>query len=241
MDRLLDKPENVLQFSGGKDSLACLHLLRIDPGWDNLLVVWMNAGDPWPQTITQMREIATQVPHFCEVKADVMAHREVFGHPSDLISMVNTLQGQTFRGKTKITVQSWIQCCGANIWGPLDSFMREVIKPKRVYRGQRKEELYTSLIVSGAVVNGIEYILPLQDWTTKDVDKFLIENQIQIPEGYKFSDKSLDCLHCTAYLEERKAQMAWLKLQGGKVWKKVSGDLEEIKEVALEQLKNLDV
>jgi len=34
----------VLQLSGGKDSLACLYLLK--PKWDDLIVAWVNTGAP---------------------------------------------------------------------------------------------------------------------------------------------------------------------------------------------------
>jgi phosphoadenosine phosphosulfate reductase len=41
-----------LQFSGGKDSLACLHLYREQ--WPDLLVMWLNTGAVYPEMMDYM-------------------------------------------------------------------------------------------------------------------------------------------------------------------------------------------
>jgi len=87
---------DVLQFSGGRDSLACLYLLKEQ--WNDLTVVWMNAGAPWPQTVEQMEEIKKLVPHFLEITGDVLGQNEAFGIPSDIVPITNSLQGQIARG-----------------------------------------------------------------------------------------------------------------------------------------------
>jgi 3'-phosphoadenosine 5'-phosphosulfate sulfotransferase (PAPS reductase)/FAD synthetase len=49
----------VLQFSGGKDSLACLLLLR--PWWDRLTVMWVNTGAAFPETLELMEAVRSRV------------------------------------------------------------------------------------------------------------------------------------------------------------------------------------
>ena len=57
----------VLQFSGGKDSTACLHLL--EPWWDKVHVVWVNPGAPYP-------EMLEHAPHTGALKqGGVVQHR----------------------------------------------------------------------------------------------------------------------------------------------------------------------
>jgi len=228
---------DVLQFSGGKDSLACLYLLKEQ--WDDLTVVWMNPGAPWPQTVEQMEEIKQLVPHFLEITGDVFGQNAVYGLPSDLIPMTNSLQGQIARGKRITTIQSWMNCCGMNIWGPMHDKMLE-LKPERIYRGQRKEEKYTSLVTSGIKIEGIEYILPLEDWTEEQVDQFLLAEGVRIPEFYQHSDKSLDCWHCTAYLDERKRQILWLKEIFPEKYRVVANSLVEIRAAVEEKLRDLN-
>ena len=217
---------DVLQFSGGRDSLACLYLLKEQ--WNDLTVVWMNAGAPWPQTVEQMEEIKKLVPHFLEITGDVLGQNEAFGIPSDIVPITNSLQGQIARGKDDVTIQSWMNCCGMNIWGPMWDKMME-LKPERIYRGQRKEEKYTSPVESGMTIGGIEYIFPLEDWSDLQVDKFLVQQGVNLPAFYEFSDKSLDCWHCTAYLDERVRQIQWLKLHEPEKHAKIAENLLKIR------------
>ena len=44
----------VLSFSGGKDSLACLHLCR--PYRDKLTVAWVNTGAAFPHIVEFVRK-----------------------------------------------------------------------------------------------------------------------------------------------------------------------------------------
>jgi 3'-phosphoadenosine 5'-phosphosulfate sulfotransferase (PAPS reductase)/FAD synthetase len=228
---------DVLQFSGGKDSLACLYLLKEQ--WEDLWVVWMNAGAPWPQTVEQMDEVRKLVPHFIEITGRVFEQNENFGIPADVVPIVNSVQGQMARGKTLTTIQSWMNCCGMNIWGPLHDKMQE-LKPQRIYRGQRKDEKYRSLLASGMVIDGVEYIFPLEDWTEKQVNDFLIDYGVKIPDYYQYSDKSLDCWHCTAYLDERIRQIQWLKATFPERYRTVANNLTEIKHAIAEKMDFLD-
>jgi phosphoadenosine phosphosulfate reductase len=222
---------DVLQFSGGKDSLACLYLLKEE--WDNIVVLWTNAGAPWPQTVEFMEEIRELVPHFMEITGDVHQQNQTMGIPTDVVPVVNTLDGQVVHGKDPILLQSWFSCCGANLWAPMHNKMQE-LKPEKVYRGQRRSEKYTAPFHSGIVHQGIQYIFPIENWSEEEVDWFLKENHVKIPDYYQWSDKSLDCWHCTAYLDERERQIHWLRDNMPRHYRIVSENLRKIK-VAVEK------
>ena len=56
---VLDKHKKIaLQCSGGKDSLALLHLMW--PFWDKLTVYWLDTGDSFPETEERMASVAAQ-------------------------------------------------------------------------------------------------------------------------------------------------------------------------------------
>jgi phosphoadenosine phosphosulfate reductase len=50
----------VLQFSGGKDSLASLQMVR--DHWAKITVAWVNSGDVFPETIELMDTVRARVP-----------------------------------------------------------------------------------------------------------------------------------------------------------------------------------
>ena len=191
-----------LQFSGGKDSLATLHLWDAMHGLDSTLVMWVNTGQAYDEVIEVMRKTKARVPHFLEIKSDVTASIKRHGYPSDIVPIINTSIGlatnPTFRGPM---IQSWASCCGENIWAPLhQAVMDRGIKC--VVRGQRTDELMTSPIQSGFVDQfGIEYIMPLETWSAAEVFQYLRENNIDSPEYYaKGETTSRDCWSCTAYM-----------------------------------------
>jgi len=57
-----------LSFSGGKDSIACLHLVK--DYLDKVVVVWVNTGANFPEIEQMMREVKSIVTHFHEIKND---------------------------------------------------------------------------------------------------------------------------------------------------------------------------
>lgn len=195
-----------LQFSGGKDSLAILHLYRDQ--LDTILVAWVNTGAAYPATIAQMNAIAQTVPHFLEIQSDQPAQIEEYGFPSDVVPLHSTSIGRAWvKSETTYRIQDSFNCCAANRWLPMRTVMKERGITK-VIHGQRRAEKYTVPITNGIVIDGVEYILPIEDWTDAQVFAYLKENNVSLPDYYaKGEGKSHDCWSCTGYLDEDQSRI----------------------------------
>src|SRR5213076_1916096 len=122
MEDVLARHERIaLQFSGGKDSLALLYLMR--PFWDRLTVYWLDTGDAFPETAALVAEVEAMVPHFVTVhgiQPEVIAE---FGLPSDLVPARSTPVGIAATG-TGILIQDRYSCCLRSLMLPLHGRMR---------------------------------------------------------------------------------------------------------------------
>jgi 3'-phosphoadenosine 5'-phosphosulfate sulfotransferase (PAPS reductase)/FAD synthetase len=214
----------VLQFSGGKDSLSCLWLL--EKHWPRLTVAWVNTGDAFPETVKLMKRVrALPIKDFIEVRSDVRAQQAQWGYPVDLLpvrSHASVMAAMLPHPRQKL--QSFVACCSENLWEPLAKAMKR-IGATLIIRGTRAAEPEHSPIRSGDVVDGIEYFFPLFDWSAEDVYRYLAD---KLPESYAFSDRSLDCMHCTAYLFESAGNMRYLAKHHAREHAEVTRRLEVI-------------
>jgi phosphoadenosine phosphosulfate reductase len=73
-----------------------------------------------------------------------------------------------------------------------------------VIRGQKNADVLKGPLRSGHVdEDGVEYWFPLEDWTDADVRRFIADQaEIALPDYYRYTNSSLDCWSCTAYLPE---------------------------------------
>lgn len=187
----------MLQFSAGKDSAACLYLL--EPFWDRLTVAWMNPGNPTREVVEYMARIAKLVPSFLEVKGNQPEWIRRNGYPVDVLPFHSTRLGKIASDKPVMRFAPAENCCRANMWEPL---AREVISGDYtgVIRGQKSCDSLKIPVTSGQVIEGIEYLFPLQDWSDEQVFDFIGPN---LPPAYaRGLRSSVDCRNCTAYAEE---------------------------------------
>lgn len=202
-----------LQFSGGKDSLACLHLLR--PHWDRITVVWLNTGAAYPEVVEQMDGIKRMVPNFMEVISDQPSFVAKYGTPADFATE---------------NVNHWSRCCATNIWQPLHQAMVDG-KYTLIIRGQKAADVRRGAVTTGLVdEHGFEYWLPLEDWTDDDVRSYLASVDIPLPAYYEWSDTSLDCWNCTAFLDEREKEVGNLLWKHPEMWVHVKENLDYIQQ-----------
>jgi len=181
-----------LHFSGGKDSLACPHLLR--PYWDKITVTWGNSGAAFPETIAQMAAVRALVPHLLEVSANVLAQNTLMGLSADVVPIRQTALGRSVQpeGSTGQLVQSHLDCCIANIVLPIHQAMAN-LEATLVIRGQRRSESRRAPIRSGHQENGVTYWFPIETWTDDQVFDYLRKQAVEIPKHYQYTKVSLDC------------------------------------------------
>ena len=188
-----------LQVSGGKDSLAVLHAMK--PWWDKLRVYWLNPGDPFPETVALMENIKSAVPSFVEIPGRQKEIIAADGWPSDVVPVKWTTFGQFVFGEKPYKIQGRLDCCYRALMAPMqEAMIRDGITC--IIRGKRSEEADKSPTRSGDVVEGIELVYPLWDWTAGKVEKYLEVNGVELPESYKYASHSLDCMSCTAWWGE---------------------------------------
>lgn len=196
----------VLQFSGGKDSLACLYLLK--SRWDEITVVWVNTGAAFPETIAQMAEVRSMVPNFVEIRSEQSIERE--GYPVDVLPIASTGLGQQFEGTQGRKFQSRYACCGAALWAPTQFAMKQ-LGASVIIRGQKKADARKSNIASGTVIEGVRYEFPLEDWTDQNVIDYLASRGVALPPNYDYMKTGLDCWNCTAYLNENVGKFDYMR------------------------------
>lgn len=196
----------VLQFSGGKDSLACLLLLR--PWWDRLVVLWLNTGACLPETIEQMKRVQAMVPNFVEITTNQPEQIERAGYPVDVLPLRNHATVGKLCGFDRPKLQSFLDCCYTNLMAP----MHEAAKNSGatlIVRGQKRGDIHRGPYESGAVVAGIEYLFPVEDWTDEQVLDYVADSGL-LPEHYDQGNTSMDCWNCTAYLSENAWKLRYL-------------------------------
>ena len=211
IDAAMSRHNNVaLCFSGGKDSLACLHLMR--DYWPRLTVVWGNPGDPYPETLSIMDSVRNLVGRFKEVKGDVLNNIKANGFPCDMVPISATSVGRVCeKSEDKFVLQSRYQCCSQNFWFPVHNELVAIGITLKVM-GQRAAEELTAPITSGSIINdGIECLLPVENWTSDQVITYLKSINIDLPRWYSYGIPSPDCMQCTAYLTENKGRLGYLR------------------------------
>ena len=204
----LKKERAALQFSGGKDSLACLFFLR--EHWDDLTVYWTNTGATFPETVALMEKVRAMVPSFVEIKTDQPANIAEMGWPVDVLPILSSPAMRPLHTKPRLKLQSFLGCCHENIMRPMHDRMRED-GITLIIRGQRKEDVNKNPVRPTDTENGMRCWFPIEDWTGEQVRDYLGKQEIGLPENYQEMDTSLDCWNCTGFLEHNIGKRRYMK------------------------------
>jgi phosphoadenosine phosphosulfate reductase len=172
-----------------------------------------------------MERIKSWVPHFLEVHGDQPGVVERYGYPSDVVPVLSNPNPALVHRRGGPKIQSFIDCCARSIWAPMYNAVKQLGVTK-VVRGQRSGEVLTGPVRNGDVFDGIEYILPIQDWTEAQVYSYLKEVGAELPEYYETERTSRDCWSCTAFRFESRERTNNLK-----------GEQREIVFARLEQIR----
>lgn len=191
-----------LQVSGGRDSIACLYLLK--PYWDRLTVYWLDTGSAYPETVALMQKIRDMVPNFARVEGRQPQVIAEWGIPTDILPASSTPMGVSVAGQG-IAMQDRYSCCLRSIMLPLHERMVED-GITLIIRGQKNADRLKSTIRSGYVENGIECLFPIEDWDARKVMRFLEDEGAPIPRFYEMLNGAPDCMTCSAWWEEGAAK-----------------------------------
>lgn len=206
-----------LEFSGGKDSLACLWLLQ--PWWGQLTVLWINMGDAYPETLIQMKAISKLVPNFVALRGDSRKWALDHGYPVDITPFALTPMGLTVtRIESEVRVAPFERCCNDNYWQLAHQFKTQG-NYTGIIRGQKKADSLQAPITSGTIQDGVEYLLPVEDWTDEEVLAMVGDS---LPDSYRRGiPRGLDCMRCTAYVGESQERLADLKVNFPEAYKEI--------------------
>ncbi len=195
-----------LAFSGGKDSMACLHLLRHELD----CAIYVDTGFSYPETHAMVEYAETLLPVF-RVYSDRVGQQAVHGLPCDVVPIEWTALGQSVTSPKPVTIQSPLHCCFENLCLPLLHKAKALGVTHLVY-GQRNEEAYKGPARHGDQVDGMTRLHPIEDWTTQRVLDYLA-TKMTVPAHYAITRSSLDCYDCPAYARVSKDLVDWTKLR----------------------------
>jgi len=189
----------ILQFSGGKDSLAILSLCKDK----NITVYFVDTGAALPHMSRFIRDACKKFDVPLEVISPpmpVQEYTELYGLPSDIVPSELSPENAFLLKKLPDTkIQSRLQCCNAMRWNPMQTaIMKSGVTT--VIRGYKDSDKYKTQGSRVLLDNGIKYVAPLYDWTDKDVFGYLGKEGLELPEQYGTTNNSMDCWMCTAFL-----------------------------------------
>ena len=199
----LDRHEWVaVSFSGGKDSLAVCYMLREAGLLDRVRIYHNDTGDLLPEVREIVEHVKGFAPNFVHMRGNVAEWIAANGLPSDLVPWTqHHVAGGMGHGSG---VVSRFDCCFANLMRPL----WERIKADGntlVIRGTRRDDMPRLPFADGEVMDGVELLLPLRDWTADDVFAYLRRVGAPICRVYEQSKQAPECATCSAWWEEGRA------------------------------------
>lgn len=191
-----------LQFSGGKDSLALVYLLR--PHWDKLTLYHVDTGDLLPEVREIVDMVEAMVPRFVRIETNVARWHEAVGLPSDLVPTSNTPVGLAI-GSSRRRIVDRYECCVANLMAPMHVAALENREPL-VIRGTKRADFARLPAVSGDTSMGYELWLPLQEWSHEEVFEYLRSVDAPICRVYEHKVQAPECARCPAWWSEGRAE-----------------------------------
>lgn len=192
------------QFSGGKDSTAALLLLK--PYWEHFTVYFCDSGDSLDETLDVVRKVASMVPNFQVILGRVQETRARYGLPTDLLPWTSAQAAHTHNAGYTPLMQDRVACCSRSIMVPLHERMKQD-DVTLIIRGQKSSDTNKGSLRSGDVLDGFEFLYPVEDWTDEECFAYMRERGIEPQRFYAEGlTHSGDCATCTAWCEDDRAE-----------------------------------
>jgi 3'-phosphoadenosine 5'-phosphosulfate sulfotransferase (PAPS reductase)/FAD synthetase len=193
-----DHKKAVLQFSGGKDSLALLYLAR--PYLDRIEVHYADTGAAFPHVSRFVHDVCSKLGANLKVVRPPMAiesYQGEYGLPTDLLPVWQTTDTEWTHKERRDVLQSTVTCCANMLWFPLHRAAYEsgatlVLRGAKECDDQRGK-------APGYTDKGVTFDAPLWAWSDRNVIDYLDNNGVELPEHYKTVNSSLDCWLCTGH------------------------------------------
>jgi phosphoadenosine phosphosulfate reductase len=218
----LDRHEKVaLSYSGGKDSTACVHLLR--EYLDRITLYHVDTGDLLPEMRESVARVEAFAPNFVRIETHVGEWIAAHGLPSDLVPYTAHAVGQHMGEGTPIVAR--YDCCYLNLMWPL--FKRVMDDGNTLLiRGTKSIDMPRLPAQDGEVVAGVELYYPLLDWSNEQVFAFLRREDVKLPRVYDYVTNSPECARCSAWWGEGRA--AYLKKYHPELWAEYDARLQVV-------------
>ena len=191
-----------IQFSGGKDSLVCLHLYRDDP---DAVVIFADSGSVVPHVREFVESTVAALGmrlHIASPAIPCEEWQDANGLPADILPTNATpfMRPMITEGQSEATLVPYFACCNANIWQPMLRAIKDV-GADTVVRGSKACDSRVGA-PDGYVDDGVTFLSPIWDWSDDDVFAYLKKVGASLPPQYAMPGAdSLDCWCCIAYMD----------------------------------------
>jgi phosphoadenosine phosphosulfate reductase len=191
-----------LQFSGGKDSLACLYLLKDQ--LEDITVYWCDTGDSCPETVEVVETVRPWIPNFAVIQGDVASWQAIHGKPVDLVPARAHFLGVAY-GMSEVQLSNRFDCCFQNLMRPMHERML-ADGVDCVIRGTKLCD--TGTVPAEGATEFYNILLPIKDWTHEQVFAYL--ESVGAPKNSIYEHytniSAPECLNCTAWWDDNKTQ-----------------------------------
>lgn len=230
----LDRHEKIgLCLSGGKDSLACLYLLR--DHLHRIAVYHLDTGDLIPETRAIVAEVREMCPNFVHMRSDVRSWIAEYGLPTDLLPYSAHGVGVMAAQNNAMLVTRY-HCCFVNLMWPVWNRLKEDGNTLCI-RGTKKADLKVQPAKSGEIHEGVELWFPIDGWSHEEVQAYL--RSVGAPRNpiYDHMTNAPECARCPAWWGEGRA--AYLKERHPDLYRGYMADLKVVAAEVAEPIANL--
>jgi len=201
-ERLARHERIALSFSGGKDSLACVHLLR--DYLDAITIYHVDTGDLLPEMRDSVARVAAFAPRFVYIETDVADWIARHGLPTDLLPYAAHPVGYGY-GQARTPLVPRYDCCWHNLMFPLFERVKTDGNTMLI-RGTKRADSTRLPAYDGEIHHGIELYYPIETWSHRQVFDFLEDQGVPIPRVYENAVNSPECATCSAWWGEKRAR-----------------------------------